>query len=136
MRTRVRLSTVLAKRPVLLSLTALGLLTLPLSAADIPARKPHLPLKQLAAEVRERAAAEYGELDLLYKGLHAQPELSFQEEKTAARLAGELKALGFTVREKLGGHGLAGVFRNGPGPTVMIRTEMDALPIIEKTGLP
>jgi len=79
----------------------------------------------------------------LYEALHAAPELSHQEAKTAALVAQELRSLGFTVTEHLGkyprpewtGHGVAGVLRNGTGPTVLIRAEMDALPIEEKTGL-
>lgn len=79
----------------------------------------------------------------LYEALHAAPELSHREAKTAALVARELRSLGFTVTEHLGkypkpewtGHGVAGVLRNGAGPTVLIRAEMDALPVEEKTGL-
>ena len=79
-----------------------------------------------------------------YKALHAAPELSHHEEKTAAFLAGQLRALGFTVTEHVGkyehaewtGYGVVGVLKNGDGPTVLVRTELDALPIEEKTGLP
>jgi hippurate hydrolase len=79
---------------------------------------------------------EYKSLDALYKHLHSHPELSYEEEQTAARLAKELKILGFEVTQNIGGHGIVGVLKNGDGPTVMVRTDMDALPIIEKTGLP
>lgn len=72
----------------------------------------------------------------LYKHLHANPELSLQEEKTAARMADELKALGFEVTTKVGGHGVVGVMKNGAGPTVFVRADMDALPVTEQTGLP
>jgi len=79
-----------------------------------------------------------------YKNLHQAPELSHREEKTAAFIAGELRKLGFTVTERIGkyqnaqwvGHGLVGVLKNGPGPTVLVRTELDALPVEEKTGVP
>jgi len=79
-----------------------------------------------------------------YKTLHAAPELSHREEKTAAFVAGELRKLGFTVAERIGkfqnaqwtGYGLVGVLKNGPGPTVLVRTELDALPVEEKTGVP
>ena len=74
-------------------------------------------------------------LDALYKYLHSHPELSYEEEKTAARLAKELTTLGFDVTTNVGGHGIVGVLKNGDGPTVLIRTDMDALPIIENTGL-
>jgi len=79
-----------------------------------------------------------------YKSLHQAPELSHREEKTSAFVAGELRKLGFTVTERIGkyqnsqwlGYGLVGVLKNGPGPTVLVRTELDALPVEEKTGLP
>jgi amidohydrolase len=79
-----------------------------------------------------------------YKNLHQAPELSHREEKTAAFVAGELRKLGFTVTERIGkyqnaqwvGYGLVGVLKNGPGPTVLVRTELDALPVEEKTGVP
>lgn len=79
-----------------------------------------------------------------YKALHAAPELSHHEEKTAAFVAGELRALGYSVTEGIGkyarpewkGYGLVGVLENGTGPTVLVRTDLDALPVEEKTGLP
>jgi amidohydrolase len=86
--------------------------------------------------VRAKIAAELPALKELYEQLHAHPELSNEEEQTAARLARELKALGFEVATGVGGHGVVGVFKNGPGPTVLVRTDMDALPVTEKTGLP
>jgi amidohydrolase len=96
-------------------------------AYDLPARK---------ALVNGIIDAEVKSLDALYKQLHSYPELSLEEEKTAARLARELKGLGFEVTEKIGGHGVVGVLKNGVGPTVLIRTDMDALPVTEKTGIP
>lgn len=91
---------------------------------------------QLIKQIEDITAKNYSELDALYKHLHQNPELSLQEEKSAARMATELKKLGFEVKEKIGGHGVVGVFRNGPGPTVLIRADMDGLPLEEKTGLP
>ena len=79
--------------------------------------------------------ALYPELDALYRHLHQSPELSTQEEKTAAKMAERLRALGFEVTQKVGGHGVVGILRNGKGPTVMLRADMDALPVEEKTGL-
>jgi len=76
------------------------------------------------------------DLLVLYKNLHAHPELSLQEEKTASRMAAELRKLGFKVTEKVGGHGVVGVLKNGEGPTILVRTDLDALPVVEKTGLP
>jgi metal-dependent amidase/aminoacylase/carboxypeptidase family protein len=78
----------------------------------------------------------YPKLDALYIDLHKRPELSMKEDKTSARLAAELKALGYEVTTGVGGTGVVGVLKNGAGPTVLLRTELDALPIEEKTGLP
>jgi len=72
----------------------------------------------------------------LYRDLHANPELSLQEVKTAAKLAAKARALGFTVTEKVGGTGVVAVMQNGPGPVLMIRADMDGLPVVEQTGLP
>ena len=85
----------------------------------------------VAAEV----AAVYAQADALYLYLHQNPELSRHETKTAARMAAELRALGYEVTENVGG-GVVGVLRNGTGPTVLLRTDMDALPVTEATGLP
>jgi len=78
----------------------------------------------------------YPQLDALYKDIHTHPELAFQEVRTASRLAAEMRALGFEVTEKVGRTGLVAIFRNGSGPTVLVRTDLDALPMEEKTGLP
>lgn len=72
----------------------------------------------------------------LYKELHANPELSFYEKETAANMAQVLRKQGFEVTEDFGGHGVVGVLKNGQGPTVMVRADMDALPVVEDTGLP
>jgi hippurate hydrolase len=87
-------------------------------------------------EVNQRIAAQYPSLEALYRDLHAHPELSLQEEKTSARVASELRSAGLEVTEKFGGTGVVGVLRNGPGPVLLIRTDMDALPVKEDTGLP
>ena len=73
---------------------------------------------------------------MLYKDIHAHPEIAFQEVKTAAKLAAEMRALGFEVTEEVGKTGVVAIYRNGDGPTIMVRTELDALPMEEKTGLP
>jgi amidohydrolase len=86
--------------------------------------------------VKRKVDAEYPSLDALYKDLHANPELSLMEERTAGIIARELGALGFEVVPKFGGHGVVGVMRNGAGPTLLIRTDLDGLPILEETGLP
>jgi hippurate hydrolase len=79
---------------------------------------------------------EYPSLLELYKHLHAHPELSLHEKQTAARIAEELRKTGFEVTTGVGGNGVVGVLRNGPGPTVLLRTELDGLPVKEETGLP
>ena len=78
---------------------------------------------------------EYSLLDALYKHLHSHPEISFQEENTAKRIADELTKSGFEVTQKVGGHGVVGVLRNGAGPTILLRTDLDALPVKEQTDL-
>jgi hippurate hydrolase len=80
--------------------------------------------------------AIYPDLEKLYLDLHQSPELSLHEEKTAAKMAKRLRDLGFDVTTGVGKTGLVGVLRNGKGPTVMLRTDLDALPIEERTGLP
>lgn len=75
-------------------------------------------------------------LAALYKHLHQNPELSFKEEHTAAYLANELTGLGFDVTAKVGGHGLVALLKNGAGPTLLVRADMDALPVKEETALP
>lgn len=72
----------------------------------------------------------------LYKELHQNPEVSLQEERTAQRLAIELEKIGVEVTRNYGGHGIVGIFKNGEGPLVLYRTDMDALPMHEKTELP
>src|SRR6266571_7408478 len=87
---------------------------------------------------------EIAQLVSTYKMLHAAPELSHHEEKTSAFLASQLRALGYTVTERVGkydrpewsGYGVVAVMKNGDGPTVLVRTDLDALPVEEKTGLP
>lgn len=80
-------------------------------------------------------AAHYPALGSLFQYFHANPELSMQEFKTSDRLAAELKAEGYAITRGIGGTGLIGVMRNGDGPVVMIRADMDGLPVQEKTGL-
>jgi hippurate hydrolase len=87
-------------------------------------------------DIKAKLDAEYKSLDALYKHFHQHPELSLEEKETAARLAAELRAARLEVTEKVGGHGVVAVLRNGDGPTIMVRADMDALPIIENTGLP
>ena len=85
--------------------------------------------------LRDAVAADVAALVDLYKWFHANAELSFKEEKTAARFAAEVKAAGWEVLEGVGQTGVLGVLRNGPGPTVLARVDMDGLPVREQTGL-
>ena len=80
--------------------------------------------------------AIYPDIEALYFDLHRNPELAFQETQTAAKLAARMRALGFEVTTGIGGTGIVAVMKNAAGPTVMLRTELDALPVEEKTGLP
>src|SRR4030095_758346 len=97
-------------------------------------------LAQTSGDVREtvrsRVNQEYPALFELYKHLHANPELSFHEEKTAARVADELKRAGYEVTTGVGGHGVVAVLKNGDVPTVLVRSDLDGLPVKEQTGLP
>ena len=111
------------------AVTTISLVTLPI-AAQVPA--------DLASSVASRVPA----LERTYLDLHRNPELSRQEQKTSAFLAGELRKLGFTVTDHLGrypdgaaGYGIVAIFENGAGPRLLLRTDMDALPVTEKTGL-
>jgi hippurate hydrolase len=95
-----------------------------------------LDVSALKSAIEAAVESNYDHLDALYKDIHAHPELAFQEVKTAAKLAAEMRALGFEVTEQVGKTGLVALYKNGAGPTIMVRTELDALPMEEKTGLP
>ena len=86
--------------------------------------------------VARKVAADYPALQNFYYDLHTHPELSLMEQKTSAKVAAELRTVGFEVTEKFGGYGVVGVLKNGAGPTLLIRTDLDALPVKEETGLP
>jgi len=101
-----------------------------------------VPSRAVAQDVPSEVKGELGDLLTTYKGLHSAPELSHHEEKTSALLAGELRTAGYTVTEHIGRYsdgsqafGLVGILKNGAGPTLLIRADMDALPVVEKTGL-
>src|SRR5271166_6475268 len=102
---------------LLLSLVALG-------RGQAPARQ---------GSSSKEVDAAYAEAHALYVDLHQNPELSTHETQTAAKLASRLKNLGYEVTEHVGGTGIVAVMKNGAGPTVMLRTELDALPVEEKT---
>ena len=88
-----------------------------------------------AATVRQAVEADMPQLLALYRDLHANPELSFQEVRSSAKLAAEMRKLGFEVTEKVGKTGVVAVMKNGSGPVVMLRADMDGLPVKEQTGL-
>lgn len=89
-----------------------------------------------ADPLADAVAADMPSLTALYRELHANPELSFEEVKSAARLAAEARKAGFTVTTGVGRTGVVAVLANGPGPVVLLRADMDALPLVEATGLP
>src|SRR3954451_2384031 len=89
-----------------------------------------------AATLSDSIRADMPQLMTLYRDLHANPELSMQEVRTPALLAPQMRKLGFEVTEKVGKTGLVAVMKNGPGPVLLIRADMDALPVGEQPGLP
>src|SRR4030088_3798705 len=114
-------------KPLLAAFALGSMLALPAHA--------ELDVVSLKQSIETSFESEYPKLDALYKDIHAHPELAFQEEKTAAKLAAEMRAIGFEVTEKVGKTGLVAIYRNGDGPTIMVRTELDAAPMEEKNGL-
>ena len=88
-----------------------------------------------ADALSEAVAKDMPQLLALYRNLHANPELSMQEVKTSAKLAAEAKKLGFQVTTGVGKTGVVAVMKNGPGPTLLMRADMDGLPVVEQTGL-
>jgi len=104
--------------------------SLVLGAAPLAARAADTALRtDIAADYRTR-------LEALFLHFHANPELSGREVATSQRLAAELRALDYAVTEGVGGTGVVAILRNGAGPTVLLRADMDGLPVEEKSGLP
>jgi hippurate hydrolase len=91
---------------------------------------------RFAPEIDKLVAGSYASVEALYKDIHAHPELALEEVNTAKKLATAMRELGFEVTEGVGKTGVVAMMRNGAGPTIMVRTELDALPMEEKTGLP
>ncbi len=89
----------------------------------------------IAQDLESAIEADYGYLDKLFRHFHAHPELSMQEHETSERLAAELATLGYAIKRGIGGTGLVATMQNGPGSRLMIRADMDGLPVEEKTGL-
>ena len=95
----------------------------------------HLPLT--AGQLSQVIDKDYqNHLGALWTHLHQNPELSLMEHKTAKRLAKELREVGYKVTEGIGGTGIVGILKNGPGPMVMVRADMDGLPVVERSGRP
>jgi len=118
-------------KPIAPSAALAGVLAAPMLAASV-----------FASDLDRLVDEELPGLVSTYQGIHAHPELSHQEEKTAALLAAELRKSGFTVTERVGRYpdgsrafGVVGILENGPGPRLLIRSDMDALPIVEETGV-
>ena len=107
-----------------------------LFAATLMPAHAELDVAHLKAVIETSVENDYPKLDALYKDIHAHPELAFQEVNTAANLAAAMREIGFEVTEKVGKTGLVAIYKNGDGPTIMVRTELDALPMEEKTELP
>jgi hippurate hydrolase len=106
------------------------LLAVSIVAATLPLTAAH------TATLRESIAGDMPQLMALYRDLHANPELSMQETRTPAKLAAEVRKLGFQVTEHVGKTGVVAIMKNGPGPVLLLRADMDALPVTEQTGLP
>jgi hippurate hydrolase len=117
-----------APKPLVASAVLLGLATAAVAQSPMA--------EQLTPKITSLVNGMYPQLLTVYEDIHEHPELGFQETRTAAKLAAEMRAIGFEVTEKIGKTGLVALFKNGPGPLVLVRTELDALPMEEKTGLP
>jgi len=109
-----------------------GLCVLSLGLAGSCALAQNMPPDKLEKQV----STVLPDAQTLYLDLHQHPELSSHETRTAAELANRLRSLGYEVTEHVGGTGIVAILKNGAGPTVMLRTELDGLPVEEKTGLP
>ncbi|KAL4816584.1 hypothetical protein BDW67DRAFT_184742 [Aspergillus spinulosporus] len=108
---------------------------------------PHPPFSQLSTmqlpnrhnalhDIVDKYRPNLEQYESVYRKIHSAPELSGQERETSSLVATHLQRLGYEVHTNIGGYGVAGVLQNGPGPTVLLRADMDALPLEEKTGLP
>jgi hippurate hydrolase len=91
---------------------------------------------ELATTIDQLIDRDMDRLLTFYRDLHSHPELSLHEIESAGKIAGRLETFGYTVTTNVGGTGVVGVLENGPGPTVLIRGDMDALPVTEETNLP
>ncbi|CAM3817000.1 amidohydrolase [Polaromonas hydrogenivorans] len=121
-----------ARRPLRRRLAGLALAALSsIACAQTPDNAA-----RLAPDIDKLIAANHAPVEALYQDIHAHPELALEEVNTARKLATAMREIGFEVTEGVGKTGVVVMMRNGAGPTVMVRTELDALPMEEKTGLP
>jgi hippurate hydrolase len=132
----VRSVTMILAGGLVLAVLAGGSRSGPQDAGKSPTPTNGPAVKDRLAKIDGKLNPDVPNLVAMYKDLHANPELSLQEVKSAARMAAELRTLGFEVTEKVGGTGVVGVLKNGAGPTVLVRADMDALPVVEQTGVP
>ena len=117
---------------------AAGVLVCLLAMTALPAaaQGAGTPPPALLGSLNAQVEADTGRLTTLFKDIHQHPELAFMEKRTAGIIARELRSLGFEVKEGIGVTGVAAIYRNGQGPTVMYRADMDANAVEEATGLP
>lgn len=106
-----------------------------ITAAAVPSFAQQTSVGKLRDTPQTWVQKNLSDLVRVYRQFHANPELSFQEKETAKRLAEEWKAVGFKVTENVGGYGVVGIMENGEGPTLMLRTDLDGLPVVEQTEL-
>jgi len=118
--------------PVVAALLTVGAL---FHCSGLPRATPQPAKGEPTKTVAEMVDADEERLVKTFKHLHANPELGFQEVKTAELVAKEFKELGYEVHTGIGKTGVVGVLKNGPGPVVMFRGDMDGLPVKEETGL-
>lgn len=116
------------------AISVFALLMTALASAEGPLHASHR--KDLSSQIASKLKRDAKGLLAFYTDLHRNPELSHEEKESAGKIARELEKQGYTVTTAIGGHGVVGMLRNGPGPTVLVRGDMDALPILEETGLP
>jgi amidohydrolase len=124
--------------PVAVAMVCTAFSFMQFSAPDVSAETsaPAFDVASVMRTINGVLDKDYPQLDTLYKDIHSHPEVAFQENRTAALLAADMRKLGLQVTEQVGRTGIVALYRNGPGPTVLIRTELDALPLEEKTALP
>jgi hippurate hydrolase len=124
-------------RPLaVVALSSIALLSGPSAVARDDSATPDSKTAARTNAIQGAIDAQLPSLEALYLDLHTHPELSLMEVRTAAHVAEELRKAGFDVTGNVGGHGVVAVLKNGPGPTVLVRTDLDALPVTERTGRP